>query len=807
MKKILTAAICLFCILSAVSAPITPEDALSRIKTDGPMRIVSDIQPELRFTESLDGRNCLYVFSKGDDNGFIIASADDSSAPILGYSDSGSLPMSREELPASMQSTLQRLADEVAANAKAGSSAGESLVCGSTPTEFHNIETMIQTQWGKYYPYDSLFPHPWPEIKMRPSPCTLAIAQILKYFNYPEIGKGIVTLDFREAGEIETFDFSQTRFDWDHMLPRYDGSESEDEINAVAQLLRGCSIGLNAYDIGYRDNLTFLAKMLVENLDYDKGIRVEYRDSHDANSWNEVIFTALKDGSPVIMTPAGILFNDAFICDGYRDGYFHINWCYDGIGDGYYLLSALNPDVPHDVKTYPDTRASSYQAIIGIKPNQGSDNYIRQVDLFNTPGISFRKVKEDGVYKLVDMQVSLSDLMVQCYPDADITLGIRATSLADGNTYEAYSTESQHIAGYYPVFDFNFATDAFNDLEEGSYLLTPICRAAGVEQPFECKVLNTDYGNSFLQMGTSPEGHKTASITPYGENIIRVTDFKLEDPLYKDNLLRVSATLTNTSSDHAFFGYIYSHLRADESTKDIPYMTNGDPVPVFLEPGESRKWEYTSEIYTLVDNKDIFVPCEVKVCLMSSFAKYNHIGQWLTDWITTEFTRCEQAALSIDNLNIDDNQNCWNVKATATLRVPSGYFSGILPLKIYDKESGELAGTFYTGYVHADARNSAEPITIPLEWNFLFNNGVDGKSYLAHVWPDTYENAISNEEEFTAGIGTGVSNNIADNTAYPIRTEYYTITGARVDRPGNGIYIVRHIMSDGSSKTTKSIIK
>ena len=118
-----------------------------------------------------------------------------------------------------------------------------------------------------------------------------------------------------------------------------------------------------------------------------------------------------------------------------------------------------------------------------------------------------------------------------------------------------------------------------------------------------------------------------------------------------------------------------------------------------------------------------------------------------------------------------------------------------------------MAGTFYTGYVHADARNSAEPITIPLEWNFLFNNGVDGKSYLAHVWPDTYENAISNEEEFTAGIGTGVSNNIADNTAYPIRTEYYTITGARVDRPGNGIYIVRHIMSDGSSKTTKSIIK
>ena len=33
----------------------------------------------------------------------------------------------------------------------------------------------------------------------------------------------------------------------------------------------------------------------------------------------------------------------AFVCDGYSEGYFHFNWGWGGMSDGYFLLTALDP--------------------------------------------------------------------------------------------------------------------------------------------------------------------------------------------------------------------------------------------------------------------------------------------------------------------------------------------------------------------------------------------------------------------------------------------------------------------------------
>lgn len=62
----------------------------------------------------------------------------------------------------------------------------------------------------------------------------------------------------------------------------------------------------------------------------------------------------------------------SFICDGYSDGYYHINWGWGGISDGYYLLPVLNP-TQQGIGGASDAYAFGQTMVIGIqKPQPGS---------------------------------------------------------------------------------------------------------------------------------------------------------------------------------------------------------------------------------------------------------------------------------------------------------------------------------------------------------------------------------------------------------------------------------------------------
>ena len=87
MRYLFSALAAIFVAASAIAGPITPEQALERLNsTSGPAKIKAERNNVvLRHTaETLKGEPAVYVFNRGDNDGYMLLSADDSAAPMLG---------------------------------------------------------------------------------------------------------------------------------------------------------------------------------------------------------------------------------------------------------------------------------------------------------------------------------------------------------------------------------------------------------------------------------------------------------------------------------------------------------------------------------------------------------------------------------------------------------------------------------------------------------------------------------------------------------------------------------------------------
>lgn len=180
-----------------------------------------------------------------------------------------------------------------------------------------------------------------------------AMAQVVNYYKWPEKAEGIGTArdHFNQNYQI---DMSNDYFDWDNILDIYTNEKSEviagneTQWNAVALLMRDIGYSVkskyNRESTGSKSyNIPFA---LVNNFGFDKGAHMDYRNWYTDEQWDSLIYDNLSKYGPVIysgVTKDGE--GHEFVCDGYRsDGYYHFNWGWDGLSDGYFLLSSLSPE-------------------------------------------------------------------------------------------------------------------------------------------------------------------------------------------------------------------------------------------------------------------------------------------------------------------------------------------------------------------------------------------------------------------------------------------------------------------------------
>ena len=315
-----------------------------------------------------------YVFNINEDvgGGFIIISGDDVVTPVLGYSEHGSYD--ENNLPPNFVYWMNYLQQEISyaqtknlPQSEVIKKKWETYLNGNIVFTASAVSPLLQTTWDQDAPYWDLCPEKHGFHTYTGCGAT-AMAQIMKYYNYPAQGIGQSEAYTTSSGlYIDMVDFAATTYDWANMLNTYSfGGYKEEHVTAVATLMYHCGVSLQMqYDINGSMAYTFdVPDALHTYFGYDKSAQYKMRDFCDNTTWENMLRTQIDADMPVFYAgydPAG---GHAFVCDGYDDsGLFHFNWGWSGWCDGYFVTDAL------DIGAYDFSIAQ--EIVINIKPDDG----------------------------------------------------------------------------------------------------------------------------------------------------------------------------------------------------------------------------------------------------------------------------------------------------------------------------------------------------------------------------------------------------------------------------------------------------
>mgnify|MGYP002623761280 CR=1 FL=1 len=205
-----------------------------------------------------------------------------------------------------------------------------------------SVSPLMTTKWGQEEPYSNLVPHRFP------TGCVAtAAAQVLKYNQWPEQGRGTV-FTYYPFGDFDGSKYEENiegvKYEYD-LMPDYCGIRlSAAQKKAVATLMYHVGLAMKAqytYDGTGAYSVT-LCHGLRNNLGYPLAVTLD-RDRYSEKEWMDMIFANISKGYPIVYGGSDTNYNGhEFVLHGYNSsGKIYVNWGWDGEEDGYYDLSSL----------------------------------------------------------------------------------------------------------------------------------------------------------------------------------------------------------------------------------------------------------------------------------------------------------------------------------------------------------------------------------------------------------------------------------------------------------------------------------
>lgn len=290
-------------------------------------------RPTVTIVESTES----YSICEAEGQGFVIVSRNSDVKPVLGYS---STKYDVTKLPCGLK-WWQGAIDE---------SLKSPITRSSTSSVPYQEKTFfITTEWGQGQPYNNQTPEL--DGKHAPTGCmATAMSQIMKYFRYPTSAKG--SGSYTTSAGITKMVFFGATYQWDLMKDTYSVSEVNSMTDndkkpistlmlhaGVASQMDYASDGSGAYDV-------YAARGLAFNFKYDpNALKVYNRNFFTDEEWMTMVYRELQAGRPILYTGVGeTIGGHAFVLDGIdADGNVHVNWGWDGAGNGYYDIDILSP--------------------------------------------------------------------------------------------------------------------------------------------------------------------------------------------------------------------------------------------------------------------------------------------------------------------------------------------------------------------------------------------------------------------------------------------------------------------------------
>ncbi len=321
--------------------------------------------------------------------GFVIVAGDDRVMPVLGYSFDGAFPA---ELNPETGYWLRGYEQQLASLAKSDATAsddladqwGALLADGDDPepdtTQLQRIPAMLETRWDQTAPYNYYCPYDSAASTRTLVGCVAtAMAQIMKYWNYPYVGEGSLSYRPYPYEEISV-DFGNSTYLW-HIMSNssFIGNHGCRDM-AAALISYHCGVavkmeygptGSGAYSSCFHEDDVCATSAFIDHFKYNPDLYHAYRMGHSDSVWKSLINADLAAGRPIYYSGHDSTGGHAFILDGVDiHGRYHVNWGWGGSCDGHYAIDDLAPRSGGAGSNATHTFNQSQGAIFGIFPRE-----------------------------------------------------------------------------------------------------------------------------------------------------------------------------------------------------------------------------------------------------------------------------------------------------------------------------------------------------------------------------------------------------------------------------------------------------
>lgn len=753
---------------AASARTLTPEQALARALSNDNTTATAHRAPMKKTPVMTLGETdvpAIYIFDQGA-QGYLIVSADDVAAPVLGYSSTGTIDP--ENIPDNMRWWLSQYEAEIAA---ARSNGEESYDESSRPTRTP-IEPLLKTTWDQGTPYSTYCPMLDGERTVTGCVAT-AMAQVMNYHKWPE--KFNADFSYWWDSGLSTLSWKQedVTLDWANMLDSYKVDYTPEQADAVALLMRACGYSVDMdYNIamvgGSGTSSLFVLDALVNTFDYDKGASVAFRKFYSLAEWENLIYHNLANCGPTVYSGSNASIGHCFVCDGYStDGYFHFNWGWSGSSDGYFLLTALNP-TSQGIGGSNSGYNIDQTVTLGIR--RPADGAAAKLNIL-CDGTLWANKNENGSFTISGGFYNFTPAVIKGQ------FGFRFIDETDGKVEDMLSREDSY--GY----RYGIRSLTFPEVPEGTYRIYPIFKPAeGEPLIIPCPVDQAGYiivsNDGFNVKVSAPEVGRYS-----------ISDVAFDTPLYKDMefLVKGKAQWTGSfSSSVTVYGVLMTgttpetivacaekmqqEFPADNELVDFEYMSKLDKYDKNAYPTGLPKGDY----YFALALEDPASPSNWK--LIS-----NPIEVTLKN-------NPGDANITITSFSVEDRNNVDpdNIVINMKVKCNAGYFFTHLIVAMFNQE-GKNCGQFNTNTVYI-APGETKDITV----NAQLPNAVAGEVY--RVIPFT-----SSRQQLpiittcTIGDRSGITNVTADNaalTASPNPAVDYTVVSAASEISSVGLVAV-----------------
>lgn len=433
-----------------------------------------------------DGTPAFYVFNRGEDDGFVLISADDRARTVLGYSDHGHFVT--DDMPANLREWLDGYSRDIrfAATLPARRPKYRLQAHNQEDYSFRPVAPLVHVHWGQTDPYNMDCPEKKGE-KCVTGCVATAAAQVMAFHQWPTRGKGSHSYYWKRSktDSVElSVDFSTATYDWSLMDTVYNSRSEQSHKEEVAKLMYHVGVscemeyGLNK-EGGSSAYYYKMMNALVNNFSYDKGLRVLKKDYMGEKTFLDSIYLDLKKGWPVYFSGQTVEGGGhAFVCDGIdRDGLVHINWGWNGHDDAYFSVSALDPEDQ-------GTGGSQYAYTLGVTAYKNIHPQSTDVPSFTFTSslISFENERIDRNTNLRYVADTMMNNGIYTWNGRPALCVYQNGQLYNTYLYTRYTYNLRSLYYYYHL-DGYFS---LSDLPEGEYEILPslsIEDQAGVYEP------------------------------------------------------------------------------------------------------------------------------------------------------------------------------------------------------------------------------------------------------------------------------------------------------------------------------------